>query len=105
MSQIDLGKARREGMRWQLLNALYKARPIGALDVLLLSVMQAIHADCSVNELHGQLEYLYDCGLLSITKHADGHWHSKLTHHGVDVVEYTVECHAGIARPTKYWSG
>lgn len=101
----DLIKARRESMRWQLLNALNKARPIGALDVLLLSVMQAIYSDCTVKELHTELEYLADRELVEITKQPDGHWNSKLTHHGVDVVEYTVDCHAGIARPTKYWNG
>ncbi|WP_111861019.1 hypothetical protein [Acinetobacter sp. CFCC 10889] len=101
----DLIKARRESMRWQLLNALNKARPIGALDVLLLSVMQAIYADCTVKELHTELEYLEDRKLVEIGKQPDGHWHSKLTHYGVDVVEYTVDCHAGIARPAKYWNG
>ncbi|MFW1857898.1 hypothetical protein [Acinetobacter defluvii] len=101
----DLIKARRESMRWQLLNALNKARPIGALDVLLLSVMQAIYADCTVKELHTELEYLEDRKLVEIIKQPDGHWHSKLTHYGVDIVEYTVDCFAGIARPTKYWNG
>jgi hypothetical protein len=101
----DMAKARRESMRWQLLNALNKARPIGAMDILLLSVMQAIYADSSVNELHTQLEYLADRKLLVLTKQPDGHWHSKLTHYGIDIVEYTVDCHAGIARPEKYWQG
>lgn len=101
----DLIKARRESMRWQLLNALNKARPIGALDVLLLSVMQAIYADCTVKELHTELEYLEDRKLVEIIKQPDGHWNSKLTHYGVDIVEYTVDCFAGIARPTKYWNG
>ncbi|WP_336937059.1 hypothetical protein [Acinetobacter modestus] len=101
----DIAKARRESMRWQLLNALNKARPLGAMDVLLLSVMQAIYPDSSVNELHTQLEYLADRKLLELTKQPDGHWHSKLTHYGVDIVEYTVDCYAGIARPAKYWQG
>lgn len=101
----DIAKARRESMRWQLLNALNKARPIGAMDVLLLSVMQEIYADCSVNELHSQLEYLADRKLIEIKKQPDGHWHNKLTHYGVDIVEYTVDCYAGIARPAKYWQG
>ena len=32
-------------MRWHLLNALDKARPLGALDTLLLDVMRALYAD------------------------------------------------------------
>ena len=105
MTDIELEKARRESMRWQLLNALNKARPIGAMDVLLLSALQALYAATTVTELHSQLEYLSDRKLVEIHKQPDGHWHSKLTHHGIDVVEYTVDCHAGIARPTKYWNG
>ncbi|MEG8268709.1 hypothetical protein MKR64_09490 [Acinetobacter baumannii] len=42
---FDLQKIRREGMRWHLLNALDKARPLGALDTLLLDVMRALYAD------------------------------------------------------------
>ena len=99
----DLQKARREGMRWQLLNALNKARPVGAMDVLLLDVMGAIYNGVTPNELHTQLEYLADRELVKLDKKPDGHWHSQLTHHGVDVVEYTVDCRTGIARPTKYW--
>ena len=38
----DIVKARRESMRWLLLNALNNARPLGAMDVLVLSVVQAI---------------------------------------------------------------
>jgi len=30
-------------------------------------------------------------------------WFGKLTREGVDVVEYTVLCDPGIARPRKYW--
>ncbi|ENV33934.1 hypothetical protein [Acinetobacter gerneri] len=101
---IDLAKARRESMRWQLLNALNKARPIGALDTLLLSVMQAIFPDCTVKELHSELEYLQDRKLVDVSKQPDGHWNSKLTHYGVDIVEYTIDCQAGIARPEKYWN-
>ena len=39
---FEMQKARREGMRWHLLNALDKARPLGAMDTLLLDVMLAI---------------------------------------------------------------
>lgn len=99
----DVQRARREGMRWQLMNALNKARPVGCMDVLLLDVMGAIYQGVTPNELHTQLEYLADRGLVKVDKKPDGHWHSSLTHDGVDVVEYTVDCCAGIARPTKYW--
>lgn len=102
---MSLEKARNQGMRWQLLNALNKARPLGAGDVLMLDVMRAIYPNTTVNELHRQLEYLHDRELVDITKQPDGHWQSKLNSNGVDVVEYTIDCPAGIARPTKYWEG
>ena len=103
MGTGDLAKARREGMRWNLLNALHKARPIGAMDVLLLDVMRSIYPDSTANELQCQLDYLADRELIVVTKKPDGHWHSKLARYGTDLVEYTVDCEPGIARPAKYW--
>jgi len=99
----DLVKARRENMRWLLLNALNNARPLGAMDVLVLTVVQAIYPDATANELHAQLAYLENKELVDINRKPDGHWHSILSSNGIDVVEYTVDCPAGIARPTKYW--
>lgn len=99
----DLVKARRENMRWLLLNTLNNARPLGAMDVLVLTVVQAIYPDATANELHAQLAYLENKELVVITRKPDGHWHAFLNSNGIDVVEYTIDCPAGIARPTKYW--
>jgi hypothetical protein len=104
MATNDLARARREGMRWNLLNALHKARPVGCLDVLLLDVMRAIYNGVTPTELHSELEYLEDRQLVKIDKKPDGHWHSELNHNGVDVVEYAVDCPVGIARPQMYWN-
>jgi len=54
-------------------------------------------------ELRRELGYLEDRELVIVTGRDSPQWHAKLSRHGVDVVEYTVECHAGIARPQKYW--
>lgn len=99
----DIVKARRESMRWLLLNALNNARPLGAMDQLMLTVTQDMYPDTTANELHQQLEYLKDKDLVDINKRPDGHWHAKLNSNGIDVVEYTIDCPAGIARPAKYW--
>mgnify|MGYP003600740869 FL=1 len=99
----DLVKARRENMRWLLLNALNNARPLGAMDVLVLTVVQAIYPDATANELHAQLAYLENKELVNINRKPDGHWHSLLNSNGTDVVEYTADCPAGIVRPAKYW--
>lgn len=101
---IDLLKVRRESLRWHLLNALDKARPLGALDILLLDVVRCIYADATANELHAQLDYLHSHHFVELTKRPDGHWHAKLTHIGIDVVEYVADCPVGIARPDKYWA-
>lgn len=101
---IDLQKTRRESMRWHLLNALDKARPLGALDILLLDVVRCIYPDATANELHTQLDYLHCAKLVELDKQASGHWHAKLNHTGVDVVEYNQDCPVGVARPNKYWT-
>ena len=78
-------KARREGMRWHLINTLNKARPYTSSEVFLLDVMRGIYPDATALELRQQLDYLKDRRL------------------GVDIAEYTIDCEAGIARPPKYW--
>ncbi len=99
----DLARARRESMRWLVLNGLNNARPLGAMDALLLTVVQSIYPDATAKELHAQLAYLEDKSLVVNEHRPDGHWHAKLDALGVDVVEYTLDCPAGIARPAKYW--
>ncbi|MBS9774653.1 MAG: hypothetical protein KGV59_05790 [Tenacibaculum sp.] len=47
----------------------------------------------SSNKLHIELE-----------KKPYGVWLVKIDHKGTDIVEYTIDCPAGIARPEKYWA-
>lgn len=96
-------KARREGMRWHLINTLNKARPYTSSEVFLLDVMRGIYPDATQLELRQQLEYLQDRKLLNLTKQPSGMWFADLNRLGVDVAEYTIDCQAGIARPEKYW--
>lgn len=100
---IDMQKTRREGMRWYLLLALNNARPLGAIDSLLIQIMQDIYTRVTPTELQQQLDYLAMRKMVELDKKPDGHWHAKLTSLGVDVVEYTADCRVGIARPEKYW--
>jgi hypothetical protein len=99
----DLQKIRRENMRWNLLLGLNNARPLGAFEEVLLSIMQALYPDATQNEVRRELDYLADRELVEIKKQPDGRWHSELSRHGVDIVEYTVDVDPGIARPAKYW--
>jgi hypothetical protein len=98
----DLTKARREGLRWNLLNTLNLCRPYTASEMQLLDVMRGIYMDASPLELRKELDYLLDRALLTIVKSPSGTWFADITRNGVDLVEYTVECDPGIARPPRY---
>ena len=101
---VDHVKVRRESMRWNLINTLDKARPHTSSEQFLLDVMCAIYPDATALEVRRELDYLADRLLVTLDKKPAGQWIAGLTHVGVDIAEYTIECHAGIARPEKYWS-
>lgn len=101
---LDQAKQRREFMRWVLMLALYNARPIGAWEELLLSVVQGVWPDATKHEVRLNLDYLLDRKLIVLEKEPSGRWRAELNRYGVDIVEYTVVCEPGIARPEKYSS-
>lgn len=100
---IDMDKVRREQLRWVLLLALNNARPYGAAEVVLLATAQGVYPDATALEIRRELAYLEDRRLIEIERTPSGPWRAELTRYGVDIVEYTVECLPGIARPAKYW--
>lgn len=101
---VDLAKARRESMRWIILLVLNQSRPVNAFERLILSVVQAEYPDATQIELRREIDYLADRETVEVQRHPDGRWQVGLTRLGVDIVEYTVDCQPGIARPEKYWS-
>ena len=104
MQTIDTARARREALRWLILLTLNNARPLGAMEGLVLSVAQSEYPDATPLELRRELDYLADRSLVTLNKQPSGQWICGLTHYGVDIAEYTVDCRPGIARPEKYWS-
>lgn len=100
---IDMEKARRESIRWLVLLCLEQARPIGASESLILSALRAVPMVLSRSDLHRELEYLASGGLVLLSGLESPQWEAKLTHAGIDVVEYTEPCPHGIDRPAKYW--
>jgi hypothetical protein len=96
---ITMARIRRENLRWYLLVALNVSRPAGCGTVVLLSVMQANYPDATEQEVRRELDYLLDRKLIEIDKKPDGRWHCELNRLGVDLVEYTIDCEPGIARP------
>ena len=101
MSDIEaqMQRARREAMRWYLLQAVHVSRPYGMYTEPLLAVVQAVYPDATHREVRVQLDYLEDRGLTTIRRDAMDRWMCDLTREGVDLVEYTTDCEPGIARP------
>lgn len=102
MNKPDLDKARRETNRWLILQCLDCARPLGAGEALLISALSDTIKITQL-ELRRELDYLQERELVEISGRNSHQWTAKLTRAGIDVVEYTVDCEPGIARPQKYW--
>lgn len=100
---IDMEKLRRETIRWHILEALNAGRPEPVAESLILGAIQSIPVECTARELRRELDYLADRELLTLKRLEGAPWIADLTRLGVDLVEYTVECDPGIARPRKYW--
>lgn len=98
---LDYQKIRREAERWHILTTLYNARPIGAYEELVLTVIKAVYPDATEMEVRLGLDYLHDRGLVKLTKEPHGRWFGELTRYGVDAVEYTIEMEPGISRPER----
>lgn len=102
---LDPHKARREMLRWFILLTLNTSRPIDPHESVVLSTIQGTLPDLTPEELRRELDYLADRRLVTLDKQPSGQWICGVTHFGVDIAEYTVDCRPGIARPQKYWAG
>ena len=100
---IDPAKVRRESLRWYILLTLNTSRPVDPLEAVVLSTILGIFPDATSMELRRELDYLADRSLVTLKKQPVGVWICGLTHYGVDIAEYTIDCNPGIARPEKYW--
>lgn len=71
---------------------------------MVLSAITPMLPDLTPLELRRNLDYLAERNLVTITgRDSQPQWFCKLDRYGIDVVEYTVACEPGIARPAKYW--
>ncbi len=100
---IDPAKVRRESLRWYILLTLNTSRPVDPHEAVVLSTIQGIFPDATSMELRRELDYLADRSLVTLKKQPAGVWICGLTHYGVDIAEYTIDCNPGISRPEKYW--
>lgn len=101
---LDQARIRRESLRWYLLLALNNARPEEVCEEIIQTTMRSIYQDVTPMEVRKELDYLEGRDLVKLRKEPSGRWWSDLTRYGVDIVEYTITCEPGIARPEKYWS-
>ncbi|GEQ77435.1 hypothetical protein CTTA_4440 [Comamonas testosteroni] len=97
-------KIRREAMRWHLLQIADVARPVGIYTEAMLPIIQSVYADATENELRRNLDYLEERELVKVKKDPTDRWFVELTRYGIEVVEYTIDCQPGIARPIHHAS-
>lgn len=102
MHEVDLERAAREEARWRILRALDAGRPIAVAETIILRTLQDIQLPITPHGLRRELAYLEDRGLVEVGGRDGPVWTAELTRYGVDVVEYTVACDPGIARPKKW---
>ena len=98
----ELEQKEREEARWRILRVLDAGRPIGVNESILWRVLHDVKIGLSRIQMRRELEYLQDLGLAKLEDIETETPSAKLTAHGVDVVEYTVDSPPGIARPKKY---
>ena len=101
MLNLDMERARREEMRWYILRALYAAQPVGTSEAIIKNAITDIVPDVTDMDVRRELDYLAERKLAEIEKDRPV-WFAKINYHGIDIVEYTVACHPGIARPDKW---
>ncbi len=92
-------RARRETMRWLLLMTMNVARPNEATVPMLRGVVAGVYADVTDLEIRRELDYLEERKLVELRTDPLGQVRTKLERYGIDIVEYTVDCAPGIARP------
>lgn len=97
-----MDKASREEGRWRILKVLDAGRPAPVSEIIVLRCLQDVTLGSTPHALRRELVYLEDRKLVTIRGKGTPVWSVDLTHYGVDLVEYTVECFPGIARPERY---
>lgn len=102
MIDMNFEKEMREQARWHILNTLNWGRPNPVNEDLVLKVLGDLALPFTPNGLRRELGYLEARELIKITRVAElDRWQAELTRIGIDMVEYTVPCDPGIARPVR----
>jgi len=100
---VDIERLHREEIRWRVLKVLDAGRPGNMPETMILRAVQDAALAATPSTLRRELGYLEDRMLVKITGRDSMIWVAELSRTGVDVVEYTIDCQAGIARPPKWY--
>ena len=100
---MDQNQKLKEVLRWRIMQTLNVGRPYPVGEDTILATVAGDDMPITPLDLRREMDYLEDRKLVCLTGKSTPIWAAELTHYGVDVVEYTLECHPGIARPPKYW--
>ena len=103
MTPQEATAARVAGMRWTILQAISYGTHLGATDAMILPAVLLRWLDASQLELRREIDYLETRGLVTTERNEIHPWRCRLTRYGRDLVDYTVDCDPGIARPPPYW--
>lgn len=95
---MDLEKARSAMARWRILKVLDVARPVRLAEDLIRKALGDAELNLTAHEVRRELDYLEHRNLVEVTKKPTV-WAAELTRYGIDLVEGTVPCEPGIARP------
>ncbi len=89
------------GWRWTILRTLMVGGHLGATDRMCLDVARAEFLGVTRQALRDEIAYLESRGLVAVERSEVEAWRVTLTRAGRDVVDYTVDCEPGIARPPR----
>jgi hypothetical protein len=91
-----------ERVRWYILTTIEAGRPDPVREKLILHTLADSDLVVTAAIIRRELAYLEERVLVHITGRdtTDG-WSATLTNTGVDLVEYTIPCNPGIARPPR----
>ena len=97
LSQLQI-----EGLRWGILRTvMVGGQRLGATDQMILDAARGSYLGVTKKIVRDEISYLAKRKLVDIEYSEIASWRITLTRHGRDLVDYEVECDAGISRPTK----
>lgn len=103
MNDVDLERAHRETVRWRILKTLDAGRPLPVSETVILRTLEDTHNRVTPHSLRRELDYLATRELIALSGRDGPIWSAQLTRAGIDIVDYTVDCQPGIARPAKWY--